>query len=392
MKKLIACISMGLVCMGLSACEGTGFDPTVMEETTRSIQEASRTIEEVTASFNEMEQYISQITAAMQQGVDNTNNFVRWYENDAIPENPWINPPITEEEVENAIRAGAEEASKYIYAYLETYLDKNAKYDIIGDEDIEFFTDYFSDPEANRLLLCTYTNEDERKIDEDAECKDLVCNGGFYYNDIYLIMMIERNANAPFSVTTLSKGDDGSVKVLHNYWSEDIKDIDFDESFLYEFYNEILDSDLKAVISLPGKGGNINLGSAFDMVSGIGSKKIEDALELVSDKKDEVQTYVQAFKGYDVYYSNLDPEAAGEFIVSQIDVTGGDFKTAEGIGIGTDIDTLRSTYGQGIEAMLSGGKKQLMYGMGKYNMLFVIDKAGKVDEMTIFLADNFLSE
>ncbi len=93
-----------------------------------------------------------------------------------------------------------------------------------------------------------------------------------------------------------------------------------------------------------------------------------------------------------MYYSNLDPEAVGEFVVSQIDVTEGDFKTAEGIGIGTGIDMLKETYGEGIEAMTSGGRKQLMYEMGKYNMLFMIDKAGKVSEMTIFLADNAFSE
>ena len=33
-----------------------------------------------------------------------------------------------------------------------------------------------------------------------------------------------------------------------------------------------------------------------------------------------------------------------------------------------------------------------IYEMGKYNMLFIIDKAGKVSEMTIFLADNAFAE
>ena len=76
MKKLIACISMGIVCMGLTACEGTGFDPAALEEATRSIQEASKTIEEVTASLGEMEKTVQGITGSIQQGVDSTNEFV----------------------------------------------------------------------------------------------------------------------------------------------------------------------------------------------------------------------------------------------------------------------------------------------------------------------------
>ena len=392
MKKLIACISMGIVCMGLTACEGTGFDPTALENATRSIQEASKTIENLTASLGQMEETVQLITASMQQGVDSTNNFVEWYENDAIPENPWLNPPFTEEEVEKAIQAGTEEAAKYIRAYIDSFVDKNARYDAISEEDMEFFTEYFSDPEANRTLLSTYKNRDEYKDDEEAGSVDLECCGGFYYNNMYIIMMIKKGADAPFALSALTKEDDGSVNVYHNYWSEDNKDFNFDEAFIYEFYDKMLDSDLKAVMTIPGKGGDISLGSAFDMVGGLGNKKIDDALKMVSDKKDEIATYVQAFDGYDVYYSNLDPEAVGEFVVSQIDVTDGDFKTAEGIGIGSDIKMVRAVYGPGIVAMLSGGKKQLMYEMGKYNMLFIVDKAGKVEEMTLFMAETALGQ
>ena len=57
-----------------------------------------------------------------------------------------------------------------------------------------------------------------------------------------------------------------------------------------------------------------------------------------------------------------------------------------------DIETIKNTYGEGIEAMISGGRKQLIYEMGKYNMLFITDKEGEVSEMTLFLADDALTE
>ena len=51
------------------------------------------------------------------------------------------------------------------------------------------------------------------------------------------------------------------------------------------------------------------------------------------------------------------------------------------------IEKIKEIYGEGIEARIAGGKKQLVYEMGKYNMLFIINKSGKVGEMNIFLAD-----
>ena len=452
MKRLVLCISMGIICMGLCACEGTGFDPAALQEATQSIQEASQTIEQVTESLGEMEQYVGMIRDSMQQGVDSTNEFMDWYENEAIPENPWINPPITEEEVVNAIRAGEEGLMDYI----AQNVDSNSSYDALSEEDMEFFTDYFADESVNGFLLSTYEKPEacdasealsrytgiiketgksdkdlgegrisrknadsvlgsvlgitsdelddplefvERKdkqyyyVDEIKPCEDLVCDGGYYYNNMYVVFMRERDEDAPYALTVLSKEDDGSVKIHVNFWSKDMDDVtDWSGSFVNELYDKMLSSDLKAVMSIPGRGGDITLGSALDAVGGLKGKDIDKALELVSGEKDKVKTYIQEFDGYDVYYSNLDPEAVGEFVVSQIDVTEGDFKTAEGIGIGTGIDTLKETYGEGIEAMTSGGRKQLMYEMGKYNMLFMIDKAGKVSEMTIFLADNAFSE
>ncbi len=454
MKKLITCISMGLVCMGLCACEGTGFDPALMQETTKSIEEAaatvseaSKTIDEVSKSFEEISKAVSQITGAMQEGVDSTNNFVDWYQNDAIPENPWINPPLTEEEVENAIKAGQDGLN----AYIEQFVDKNASYNVMSNADADFFTDCFEKEEFNGYLLSTYDNprdcnidevfsrytdvindlsaaEDDVKaegkvlrkdvdasldkvlgidsddlsgtveyteisgkeyllIDEVKPCEKLVCSGGLFYNDLYLVIMREKYDSIPFSITILSRNDDDSVNIFANYWSRDMKNADFSGAFMFDLYDKILNSDLKAVLNIPGLAGNISLGASFDEVGGLDFEDIGDALELVSDKKDKVKTYMQKFKGYEVYYSNVDPKAAGEYFVSQIDVTSGDFKTAEGIGIGTGIDKLKETYGEGIEAMMSGGRKQVMYEMGKYNMLFMIDKSGKVAEMSIFLAD-----
>lgn len=459
MKRLILCISMGLVCMGLSACDGTGFDPAMVEQTTQAIEnaseaigqftetidQASETIDQMSGSFEEIEKYTDQITASMQQGVDSTNAFMEWYKNDAIPENPWINPPITEEEVKEAIRAGQEE----VLAYIEQNVDKNSTYDALSEEDIDFFTDYFSDESINGFLLSTYEKpedcdayealsrygaiikkvkesegeEAEGKISRDdadallesvlgidserlnkpldyktvkdkdylyiseiKDCEKLVCTRGFYYNNLYVAMMKPEEAEAPFAVVVLSGDGDGSYKICANYFSDDLGDIDWNGSFIFYLYDKMLNSDLKAVLSIPGKAGDIALGEAADLVGDLKGKEIDKVLELVSGKKDKVKTYIQEFEGYDVYYSDIDPEAAGEFIVSQIDVRAGDFKTAEGIGIGTGIEKIKETYGDGIEAMMSGGRKQLMYEMGKYNMLFIIDKAGKVSEMSIFLA------
>lgn len=451
MKKLFLCLSVGLICSGLCACDGTGFDPAALEETTKSIGEASETIEQVTETFGEIEKSVSQITESMQQGVDSTNEFMDWYKNDAIPDNPWIKPPITDEEVENAIRAG----QNLLMAYIEQNVDKNSSYNILSEEDEDFFTQYFEDENINGFLLSTYEKPEDcnvyealsrnsgimkkvkssedaeaegkisRKdvdavleaalgidsdaltkpleyktysdkeylyIDEVKDCEKLICKGGFYYNNLYVVMMKEQDADSPFALSVLSKENDGNVRICVNYWSDNLENIDWNGSVIYGLYNEILNSDFKAVMSIPGVNGDISLGAALDAVAGLKGKNIDKALELVSDESDKIKTYMQEFDGYDVYYSDIDPKAVGEFVVSQIDVTGGDFKTAEGIGIGTGIETIKNTYGEGIEAMISGGRKQLMYEMGKYNMLFIIDKAGKVSEMTIFLADNALSE
>ena len=205
-------------------------------------------------------------------------------------------------------------------------------------------------------------------------------------------MMKEEDADSPFALSVLSKDSDDKVRVYVNYWSDNLENVDWNGSVIFGLYNQILNSDFRAVMSIPGAGGDITLGAALDAVGGLKGKNIDKALELVSDEGDKIKTYMQEFDGYDVYYSDIDPKAVGEFVVSQIDVTDGDFKTAEGIGIGTGIETIKNTYGEGIEAMISGGRKQLMYEMGKYNMLFILDKAGKVSEMTIFLADDALSE
>ena len=451
MKKLVLCLSVGLVCAGLCACNGTGFDPAALEDVSKSVEEASKTIGQVTDSFEEIEQYVSMIRNSMEQGVNSTNEFMDWYKNDAIPENPWINPPITEEEVRDAIRMG----QNVLLAYIDSNVDRNSSYNLLSEEEEDFFTDYFSDEKVNGFLLSTYekpedcdaykalsrnkgiieelkssdesepegrilkkdadlaleaslgidsdslsrsleyktdSDKDYLYIDEVKDCEDLICKGGFYYNNLYVVMMKAKDDDTDFALSILSKEDDDTVRVCVNYWSEDLENVDWTGSVIYGIYDEILNSDFKAVMSIPGVNGDITLGAALNAVGGLKGKDIDKALELVSDEKDKIKTYMQEFDGYSVYYSDIDPEAAGEFVVSQIDVTGGDFKTAEGIGIGTDIETIKNTYGEGIEAMISGGRKQLIYEMGKYNMLFITDKEGEVSEMTLFLADDALTE
>ncbi|MBQ7588155.1 MAG: hypothetical protein IJT37_09050 [Lachnospiraceae bacterium] len=451
MKKLFLCLSAVLICSGLCACDGTGFDPAAFEQASKSIADASKTMEQVTESFGEIEKNVSMITESMQQGVNSTNDFMEWYKNDAIPDNPWIKPPITNEEVENAIRAG----QNVLMAYIEQNVDKNSSYNILSEEEEDFFTEYFKDESINGFLLSTYEKPEDcnayealsrdsgiikkvkssekeeaegkilRKdvdsaleaalgidsdaltrpleyktysdkeyvyIDEVKDCEKLICKGGFYYNNLYVVMMKEEDADSPFALSVLSKDSDDKVRVYVNYWSDNLENVDWNGSVIFGLYNQILNSDFRAVMSIPGAGGDITLGAALDAVGGLKGKNIDKALELVSDEGDKIKTYMQEFDGYDVYYSDIDPKAVGEFVVSQIDVTDGDFKTAEGIGIGTGIETIKNTYGEGIEAMISGGRKQLMYEMGKYNMLFILDKAGKVSEMTIFLADDALSE
>lgn len=448
MRKLIIMMSLGIMCLGMTACEGVNIDPT-------AIQDATRSIEEVTETVNEMESYVNEIKESVQVGIDNTNAAMEWYKTEAWADNPWISTPITEEQVEGLIEAGQKEVNAYI--------GENAVYDVLSDEDIDFFTEYFADESVNGFLLSTYEkpeacdakaalirNEsvieeldraDKKKddssdytgkiseenidkilksvlgidctelerplklkevtegerylyIEKSADCRKLVCNGGFYYNNIYLVMMRDEKADTPFALTALTKLDDGSIRIHMNYWSEDMDRVDWDGSFLYDLYDMMQESDLMNIISIPGIDGNISLGAAVDEMEGFGlaGKSIEDAAELISDAKDEAKIYMQSFKGYDVYYSDIDPEAVGNYVVSQIDITSGDYKTAEGIGIGTTLDRLKETYGDGIEARLSGGRKQLMYERGKYNMLFIIDKGGKIEEMTMFLADQALKQ
>ena len=440
MRKLMTAMSVGIMCLGLCACEGAEFDSS-------AIQDASRSIEEVTETVNEIETYVDDIQASVQEGIDNTNAAMEWYKTEAWADNPWISTPITEDQVEGIIEAGQKE--------INSYIGENAVYDVLGDEDIAFFTDYFADESMNGFLLSTYekpqacdvktalirnksiieelsASDKEKKgaselegriskenidgilksvlgidnseldkplklsgdgedewlyVDEIADCCKLICNGGFYYNNIYLVMMRDEKEDTPFALTALTKRDDGSFMIQMNYWSEDMDDVKWDGSFLYELYDMMQDSDLRNILSIKGVNGNIALGVAADEMKGLGlsGKSIEDAAKLVSDAGDDVKTYVQSYKGYDVYFSNMDPEAVGDYVISQIDITSGDFKTAEGIGIGTTLDKLKETYGDGIEARLSGGRKQLMYDRGKYNMLFIIGKSGKIEEMTLFL-------
>ncbi len=439
MKKLIVLISTGIICMGLTACDATQFDAS-------AIQDVSRSVEEVSSSVEEISDYVGEIQESVQAGIDETNAVMEWYKTEAWANNPWISTPVTEEEVEGLIDAGQKE--------INSYIGDNAVYDVLGEDDIEFFNEYFNDESVNGFLLSTYEKpevcdavqvfsrysaaiEDLSDADKDKKGDEyagkvsakvvedslegtlgisnrelvsplklstsgddkylfientedtvkLVCDGGFYYNNIFVIMMREEGKDTPFALTVLEKNDD-SVKITMNYWSDDMEDVQWDGSFLYDLYDMMQDSDIRNVISIPGLDGNaLSLGEGLDLDTITGGRKIEDTMELVSGAKDKAKTYMQEFDGYEVYYSNMDPKAAGEYVISQIDVTSGDFKTAEGAGIGTTVDQLKEIYGEGIETRFSGGREQIAYERGKYSMLFLINKAGEVEEMTMFLND-----
>ena len=443
MKKLVMMLSTSVICLGLSACAGAEFD-------SGAINEMTQTVEDVSATVKDMQSYVKDIQNSVQEGIDNTNAAMEWYKTDAWAGNPWISTPITEDQVEDIIEVGQKEINNYI--------GENATYDILSQDDVDYFNDLFNDPSANGFLLSTYEkpeacdvyavlkrdsdiikrlSADEKDIkgasdivgkieaddidevlrdhlgitnsalnnpaklsknsgeeylylDEKLDCRELVCNGGFYYNNLYVVMMRDAKDEALFALTALTKLDDGKIRIHMNYWSDDMAEVNWDGSFLYDLYDLMQNTDMQNLISLPGLGGDVSLGSVIDTASSLGIKgeDIWDAAKLVSGAKDKAKTYVQSFEDYEVYYSNLDPNAVGEYVVSQIDVTGGDFKTAEGIGIGSTIEDIADAYGEGIEARLKGGKSQVMYEQGKYSMLFILDKAGEVEEMSIFLADD----
>lgn len=446
MKKLIILLSTGIMCLGLSACSGAEFD-------TSAIENMSRTIEDVSSTVNDMQSYIGDIQSAVQEGIDNTNAAMEWYKTEAWADNPWISTPITEDQVENIIEAGQKEINSYIGEnatydvlgaddmeyfndlfnspdsngfLLSTYekpeacnvyevlkrdsdiigrlgveeRDKKGASDIVGRisaEDIDaVLYDHLGLKNSelkNPAKLSKSSGEEYLYLDEQLECKEVVCNGGFFYNNLYVVMMQEAGKDAPFSLTALTRLDDGTIRIHMNYWSDDMAEVDWDGSFIYDLYDLMQESDLKNIISIPGIpgfDGDISLGTVVDKASEMGLSG-EDALKaakLISDAKDEAKTYVQEFEDYSVYYSNLDPNEVGEFVVSQIDITSGNYKTAEGIGLGATIDDLKKAYGDGVTAGYLRGKKQLMYEKGKYNMLFTIGKTGEVEEMSLFLADD----
>ena len=448
MKKLSVLLIAMVGCLSLSACEGTEFDPSAIENMTR-------TVDEVTSTLDDMQTYIGEIQESVQAGIDNTNAIMEWYKTEAWEDNPWISTPITEDQVEDLIEVGQKE--------INSYLGENAVYDILSNEDIEYFNKLFNDEEVNGFLLSTYekpescdvyevlkrdgniirklgveerekkgaeniagkisekdinellteylgiTNDDlispvalsERSgsdkkylyLDEKLKCRELVCNGGFYYNNIYVVMMRDAKGDTPFSLTALTKQDDGSIKISMNYWSDDMSAVEWDGSFLYDLYDMMQYTDLRNVISIPGIDGDISLGSVMSDLSafGISGENIADAAQLVSKAKDKTKTYMQEFDGYQVYFSNIDPSSAADFVISQIDVTSGDFKTAEGIGLGSTIEDIKEAYGNGIDAGYIEGKKQVIYEKGKYSMLFLLNKAGEVEEMSMVLADDILN-
>ena len=432
MKKLISIIIIGFIMTGLTACSGAEFD-------TASIAEMSGRIEEFSKSIGEIQEYVGEIQQSVQEGIDNTNAALEWYNTEAWAGNPYISSPISANQVENLIEIGEEEASKYI--------DDNAVYDALSDEDIEFFETYFNSPSKMGFLLTTYESPQdcdmtkvlsysdeyepidstevrarngryigkvtqarfERIVKENLginaddlknvvnyrvlsgkkymyikEALDkptgLVCNGGFYYNDVYLLMMASKDNADSFAFTLLRKQDD-DVVISMNYWSEDMGAVEWDGSLVYKLYDLMLESELPGLISVPGTFGDLSLGAEY--------KGSLNTAELLSKNDFDASTYVKQYDGYEVYFSNVDPDdakkALDDYVVSQIVVTDGDYKTNEGIGIGSKLEDIIKAYGKGDEMRLSGGRKQITYENEKYGIIFTIDSDDSVIEMNIYL-------
>ena len=138
MRKLLIMMSLGIMCMGLSACEATGIDPTAIQDATESVKQVAETV-------NEVETYVDEIKESVQEGIDNTNAAMEWYKTEAWADNPWISTPITEEQVEGLIEAGQNE--------INSYIGENAVYDVLSEEDMQFFADYFADESVNGFLF-----------------------------------------------------------------------------------------------------------------------------------------------------------------------------------------------------------------------------------------------
>ena len=72
MNKLSVLLIAMVGCLSLSACEGTEFDPSAIENMTR-------TVDEVTSTLDDMQTYIGEIQESVQAGIDNTNAIMEWY-------------------------------------------------------------------------------------------------------------------------------------------------------------------------------------------------------------------------------------------------------------------------------------------------------------------------
>ena len=137
----------------------------------------------------------------------------------------------------------------------------------------------------------------------------------------------------------------------------------------------------------------IVLGTAIkDAIGEISAENIEDVAELVSSKiidGKEINTYLQQFEGYEVYYKDVLNDALDEvedFVVSQVIVTGGDYTTDEGISVGDSKKDVISAYGKGHEVRLTGGKRLIDYELGDKTIEFTINRDGDVEEICIYLS------
>ena len=326
MKKIIIALISSITAVSLCGCDGSQMN-------VDALLEAQDTLSTYADQLEEMEEYVGTIQDSVSEGVDSVNQLMDWYNNEAWAGNPYISSPISEEEVENLIEIGRDEA--------ESYIDPNASYGVLTDEDIDFYTEYFMAPENYGFILSTYEKPEDcdvnqvfangagveteltalekkskklkdyaSKIDKDdveailnknlgidsdalttpieyIESGDTsflaipeydvtpleyVCRGGFHYNDLNLIMMCTGDlGEPPFAVTIFTRnGED--IKILKNYYSEDMEGLEFDGTFLYELYDLMQDSDVAAVMRIPADDGELYLGSVFE--KGVGENGI----------------------------------------------------------------------------------------------------------------------
>ncbi len=415
-----------------------------------TIQNFTDTVNQFAESVQSIQTDVNSVNDAISSSVENINTVMEYYNEEAFKDIPNVDTPLDEEDVNNLVAAGEEKVNELI----DEYVPEDAVYDVLDEKDMDFFTEFFNAPAAKGFLLNTYekpescdlkvafmNNEDlmsgrsgKIKVSEDdvneilmkylgmknkdmaeplrfSKTKDgnmaeinagsaadveFYCNGGFYYNDIYAVMMCDAKVSDNFTFTVFEKISDEKVKIYMNYWSCDMLDVNWDGSMLYDLYDLMLSSCLPIDISdidIAGMVSNIPVDEIKSAIEDISSENIEDVAKLVSSKTikgKEVNTYLKEFEGYEVYYKDVLNSAMDEvedFIISQIVVTGDDYLTEEGISVGDSKKDVIAAYGKGHEIRLPGGKKQLDYELDDQTIVFTINREGDVEEICIYVPE-----